>query len=226
MRYIVRGEEIRSENAAKPASCAGAWLLAWISQLNPHQTGLDLGCGKLRYTVPLARALRSVTAVDSSVQLERRQMLFGAHSTIREFAAKRLANVRVFAIDEAGWARDRFGVILCSNVLSAIPSRQIREQIVTTAYERLANGGELMLTTQYKNSHFAGWKKNPQASRYCDGFLVRTARGTSFYALLDSAALVDICRSTGLKIVAAGHAKELAYVLATRGSRDRRQSNK
>ena len=219
MRYSVRGNEVRSENAAKPACSAGAWLLNWITQLDSRDTALDLGCGKLRYTVPLAIALRSVTAVDSSAQLDRTQKLFGIQTSIREYAAEYLPNVRVCALEETDWRREQFGVVLCSNVLSAIPSRSIRNQVVRTAYQRLANGGVFLLTTQYKNSHFAAWGSNPRASRYCDGFLVKTTHGVSFYALLDSTALVTLCRSSGLTIIEAGHAKEIAYVIATRGNR-------
>ena len=219
MRYNIRGLEIRSENAAKPAHRAGAWILAWIRSLNKGYTGLDLGCGKLRYTAPLARAIVSVTAVDSTIQLDRRQTLFGVQTSVREHVATFLPNVRLCTIEDEHWKKDRFDVILCSNVLSAIPSRSVRKQVVSNAYQSLAGGGTFLLTTQFRNSHFTGWASNQRASRYCDGFLVRAKGGASFYGLLDAVALSEVCRSSGFSIIGAGHVNDLAYVLATRAVR-------
>ncbi len=216
MRYKVRGVEIRSENAAKPGCCAGAWVLNWISHLSSTEHGLDMGCGKLRYTIPLASVLSSVTAVDSKVQVDRCQAVLGVRASVREYAARYLSNVRVCALEERHWQRDRYGVVLCSNVLSAIPSRTIRKRVVATGYERLRKGGTFLLTTQYRNSHFSAWDTDPRATRYSDGFLVKAYRGTSYYALLDSEALSTFCRSVGFSILNAGHVRELAYVLATR----------
>lgn len=216
MRYRVRGCEIRSENAAKPASSAGKWLLEWIKRLDPLYEGLDLGCGKLRYTVPLAQRIRSVTAVDSKVQIDRLQTLFGSRSTIRKYASEHLCNVRVHAVEQKAWQRRAYDIVLCTNVLSAIPSTQVRDELVSCAHQRLRRRGLFLLTTQFQNSHFRYWADDPRASRYCDGFLVRGARGASFYALLNSEKLVALCRKAGLLVVDSGHVKELAYVIATK----------
>lgn len=216
MRYQVKGCEVRSENAAKPGSSAGRWLLKWIDGLDPLYKGLDLGCGKLRYTVPMSRQLRSVTAVDSKVQIDRVQALFGCNSTIRQYAAAHLANVRVFSVEEQAWQRRHYDIILCANVLSAIPSKRVRKELVSCAHQRLRNGGTFLLTTQFQNSHFSKWAADPRASRHCDGYLVRGTKGASFYALLDRDKLVALCRGAGLSIIDCGHAKELAYVFATK----------
>jgi hypothetical protein len=216
MRYLARGKEVRSENAAKPACCAGTWMLNWIGGLDEQHSGLDLGCGKLRYTVPLSRRVRSVTAVDSRTQVDREQTLFGTKTSIRRYAGKNLDNVRVCALEESHWRKRHYQVVLCSNVLSAIPSKKARQELLASAYARLARGGTFLVTTQYRNSHFTTWINDPRATRYCDGFLVEGARGTSFYAILDAEALVKLCRGAGFSISKAAHHKELAYVLATR----------
>jgi SAM-dependent methyltransferase len=216
VRYHVNGFQIRSENAAKPACAAGKWVLDWISTLPPDGAGLDLGCGKLRYTIHLARRLCHVTAVDSREQVDRAQRLFGTSCSVREYAARHLGNVRVCSLDEDTWPHDRYSVILCSNVLSAIPSLSVRRQLMTKAYDRLCPNGELLVTTQYRNSHYASWEGNPRARRFLDGFLVEHTRGASFYGLIDSAALARLCRRVGFAIIRSGHAKELAYVFARR----------
>jgi 2-polyprenyl-3-methyl-5-hydroxy-6-metoxy-1,4-benzoquinol methylase len=216
MRYAIRGLEIRSENAAKPASSAGRWMLNWIRQLPVDAHALDIGCGKLRYTVPLSRRTTSVTAVDSAIQLDRRQRLFGKLASVRAYAAETLSNVKVYELEDRTWHRKRYEIIVCSNVLSAIPCRKTRTRLVRTARTCLSARGRLLLTTQFRNSHFKRWKTARNAARFLDGYLVRGKRGTSFYGLLDAAALAQLCRRCGLRILQTGHAGELAYVLASR----------
>ncbi len=219
MRYIIRGRQIRSENAAKPASSASRWMLRWIGTLPRTATALDLGCGKLRYTVPLAKRIAAVTAVDSRIQLNRKQLLFGKRCSVREYVSRRLLNVRVHGVDSLSWRRSRYQVILCSNVLSAVPCRRTRKALISVAYACLAPQGQFLLTTQYRNSHFDGWKTAPGTKRYLDGFLVQGRRGLSFYGLLDAHALMRLCRASGFRILKAGHVKELAYVIAVRPKR-------
>jgi len=216
MRYTVKGFEIRSENAAKPASSAGRWLLEWIAKLDCRNSGLDLGCGKLRYTIPLSRRVKSVVAVDSQVQVDRVQTLSGTKSSVRRYATDNLPNVRVYSLNEDGWRRRSYDVVLCSNVISAIPTRKARAELVSIAHERLRHRGIFMLTTQFRNSYFSSWASDPLAIPHCDGFLVRGKKNASFYALLDSDALVKICCQQGFSIIHSGHSKELAFVLATR----------
>ena len=219
MRYTVRGLEIRSENAAKPASSAGRWMLDWIRTLPRKTTALDLGCGKLRYTIPLAKHISSVTAVDSKVQLDRKQLLFGKVRSVREYVSTTLRNVQISALEDPAWRHRRYQIVLCTNVLSAVPCRKSRKAILRAAAACLAPRGRLLITTQYRNSHFDGWKATRSAVRYLDGFLVQGKRGASFYGLLDAATLAKLCRASGLRILRAAHVKELAYVFAERSAK-------
>jgi len=198
---------------------AGTWILNWNQGLPANYTGLDLGCGKLRYTFPMSRRLRAVTAVDSEVQVSREQTLFGVRSSVRQYAAEHLPNVHVNSLLEADWRLEQYDAILCSNVLSAIPIQAVRKDLLATALSLLSPAGTFLMTTQYKNSHFSAWNHCPRAAAYRDGFLVETRFGTSFYALLDCKALTTMCRSVGFLVGEAGHAKELAYVIARRSSR-------
>ncbi len=217
MRYKVLGREIRSENAAKPASSASRWVLKWIRGLSSGARGLDIGCGKLRYTIPLARQILSVTAVDSAVQVNRKQKLKGKVCSVREYARRALPNVRVCAFGESLWRSERYDVVICTNVLSAIPCRRTRKQLIKRALRSLNPGGTLLVTTQFKNSHYSSWKTSPNAKPYMDGFIVESRQRTSFYGLIDARALTRLCRSSGFDVVDSGHVRELAYVLAVRG---------
>lgn len=222
MRYFVKGVEIRSENAAKPPSAASKWLLNWIRCLPAEADGLDLGCGKLRYTIPLAKRIGSVTAVDSRVQLDRKQRIGSKISSVRSYAKRYLANVRICCSDDAEWRTCRFDVILCSNVLSAIPDYRTRVRLLQAAYNCLRSDGLFLLTTQFKNSHFSAWKSAPNAKKFLDGYLVRGRKGTSFYGLLNADSLTNLCRTAGFDIVESGHVKETAFVLARRAKRPRK----
>ena len=86
MRYVVRGLEIRTENAAKPIGRASRWVLKWIEGLPSNAVALDYGCGNLRYTVPLAERVRSVYAVDSEYQVRRVQKLGDSYSDLCLYA--------------------------------------------------------------------------------------------------------------------------------------------
>jgi len=216
MRYVIRGLEIRSENAAKPAGSASRWVLRWIRCLPHDLSGLDIGCGKLRYTIPLSKRIAKVTAVDSSVQLDRLQIVSGRLRSVRLYASESLRNVKIHSLEDSTWRRRRYQVVLCTNVLSAIPCTKTRQRLVRDAFSCLAPDGKLLITTQYRNSHFSGWKTDPKAIPYLDGFLVTGKRGTSFYGLLDAAALTSLCLRCGFRVAQSGHVKELAYVVACR----------
>jgi SAM-dependent methyltransferase len=219
MRYKAAGLEVRSENAAKPSTSAGRWVLSWIETLPREVRALDLGCGKLRYTKPLAERVISVTAVDSPVQINRKQRLFGRTSSVREYAAKSLPNVRIRTTQDRDWRRDRYDVVVCTNVLSAIPCRKTRIGLVRQAARLLSRSGRFLLTTQYRNSHFRLWESDARARPYLDGFIVNGRRGASFYALLDAEDLKDLCATKEIKVLSSGHVGELAYVLACRRRR-------
>src|SRR2546427_92673 len=103
MRYRVRGFTVRSENAAKPVTQPNPYVLKWIRELPQSASVLDFGCGKLRYTIPLADRVRHVTAVDSAVQLCRQQLLNGVRTNIKEYARSYLANARAVAVADPQW---------------------------------------------------------------------------------------------------------------------------
>lgn len=202
----------------------GPGVLDWIGRLPRHTTALDLGCGKLRYSIPLARRIRVVVAVDSRIQVDREQMVNRKTCSVREYASRALKNVKVYASDECFWKRLNYDVVVCTNVLSAIPSQSTREHLIASAYRCLKPGGQLLLTTQFRNSHYSGWKSNPRARPYLDGFIVKGLQGASFYGLIDAASLRRLCKRCGFRAVASGHVGELAFVVAER-SRSRRATS-
>lgn len=206
MRYSIQGREVRSENAAKPTSTPSQWLLKWIADLPRHSRVLDLGCGKLRYTIPLSRQIDKVVAVDSPKQIDRVQTVDGeAGWTVRQFVADRLTNVQVFSLDEVGWRRWRYDRVLIAYVLSAIPKTSVRLDVLSNARDVLKRrGGEIFVATNFANSRYKNWETDPRATKYGDGFLIENRKGVSFYGMIPLDRLCDYCRRVGLEVVDRG----------------------
>jgi hypothetical protein len=84
MRYkISSGVEIRTENAAKPASQPSQFLVDLISGLPHVSMTFDYGCGKLRYVKAISSKTDTLTLIDSEIQLSRLQMLGNKETSIR-----------------------------------------------------------------------------------------------------------------------------------------------
>ena len=68
----------------------------------------------------------------------------------------------------------------------------------------LKPGGKAYIVAQFANSYFRKWAKNGNAEQYQDGWLVRSARGASFYGLIGPDKLVEYCERTGLRVIESG----------------------
>lgn len=215
MRYHVKGRVIRSENAAKPATQACKWVLSYIRRLPRNSTGLDYGCGKLRYTIPLARRIKKVFAVDSHVQVSRLQKIKGRLSTIPQYASQRLPNVVICTVGQANWRATRYDVALVLNVLSAIPVYRVRIDILRTVWGLVRPGGSMLAVTQFWSSYFRRWERSPSAVEHLDGWLVKSRAGDSFYGLIDLKSLERHCRQAGVNIAETGYCRsgESAYLV-------------
>ena len=118
----------------------------------------------------------------------------------------------------ASGGSERYDVVICSNVLSAIPCRRTQKQLIKRALRSLNPGGTLLVTTQFKNSHYSSWKTSPNAKPYMDGFIVESRQRPLFLRSdRRSGSESWLCLSSGFDVVDSGHVRELAYVLAVRG---------
>jgi SAM-dependent methyltransferase len=217
VRYCLRGLEIRSENAAKPIGRAALWVCQWISRLPLTLKVLDYGCGKLRYTIPLSKRVRSVIAVDSQVQISRQQVVAGRQTTIPAYALDRLGNVQVVGVESfslASWAALRADLAVCCNVLSAIPVLAERNRVLRRLALAVAPGGYCLFVTQFKNTYFDSYAKRPGAQALLDGWLVPFGLGASFYGVIPPKELAGLVASAGFSVVEEGSIGESAFVLA------------
>lgn len=216
MRYEFKGVELRTENAAKSYAQRSRWLVDQISQIPSNALVLDYGCGKFRYTIPLSRRVRHVCAVDSACQIDRKQQIANKRMDLRDYARKYLKNVSVHKIQSNGWRRRRFDFILCANVLSVIPYKSDRLTVLHDLRRVLKNNGQLLATTQFRNTHFKQWKKDSNAIWAKDGWFVKCLRGGSFYAIIPPDELGQLCHAAGLVVSRIGSKGETAFVFTER----------
>lgn len=200
MRYrLAGGIEIRTENAAKPASQRSMFLANLIMSLPSIGATFDYGCGKLRYAGEMAARTETLTLIDSEIQLARVQRLLGRNTSIRELY-KRSNHVAVKNDVEFSSSRARFDRGFCINVLSVIPSYQRRRQVLRAIHRALRPGARCLFVVQYRNSDFDRMKRMPNTKAWLDGFLVDSLRGFSFYGLITPEKLESQLRRCGFNI--------------------------
>jgi len=178
MRYKVVGRRIiRSENAAKPPAQRSMHLHKFISSLPEVEASFDLGCGKLRYVDSIRQCSRTITLIDSEIQLSRTQNigLFG-RTSIREICRDsnviHCQNIREFRTNNISYDRG-----FCLNVLPIIPSESIRRNIVRSAFQRLKRGGKCYFVHHYRNAEYRRLCDRHDATPFRDGYIIDGFRG-------------------------------------------------
>ena len=178
---------------------------------------LDYGCGKLRYSVHLAKIAKSLTLVDSEDQMSRVQVIAGERTTIRRYVARHWPHARVINVSEFRESRGRFDLVLCANVLSAIPRKEVRRRLVRLLASRLRPGGHCVLAAQYTNSYFCQQMSSPSVLKYGDGFITGSRENASFYGIIRLPVLSRLAISCGMKIVESYRRGQSIYVVVGRG---------
>jgi len=213
VRYKVVTAEILSENAAKSAAQASSELISWLRQYAPTGHVLDYGCGKLRYFSPLVRSVRSLTLVDSELQLSRKQRIIGRLTSVRDYV-RRWPHVRVLSVEQFEHDRRKYDFILCANVLSAIPVASTRNAVLRRLANALSKNGQCLFVTQYRNTYFKRIAQSSNATKHLDGWLLVTSRGAFYYGLIDKDKLVSLVKRCGFSVESAWVRGESAYVIA------------
>jgi 2-polyprenyl-3-methyl-5-hydroxy-6-metoxy-1,4-benzoquinol methylase len=216
MRYKALGLTIRSENAAKPVSQISKRVVAWLRCNVKCEQALDYGCGRLRYAPALLKIARCVTFVDSAAQLNRDQLLFGKRTTVRSIVQRRWKRATVLDLEQFAQERKFYDFVLCANVLSAIPNRSVRSDVVRILSSRLTPKGRCLFVTQHRNSDFSRMSNLPTARKYLDGWILRSNRGASYYGILDRVKLLSLVRRHGHRVVDAWISGESTFVLTCR----------
>lgn len=195
MHYKIKEYVIESELAAKSVLQPNQNVLNYISNIPSFYTVLDYGCGKLRYTLPLSKRVKKVVAIDSAEQIKKLQVINGQRTSLSEV---KIDNVTVCALEDSKWRAESYDLVLCTNVLSAIPFESIREEVISNACSVLKETGQLYITVQYRNSYFSQYNQRQDVTKFEDGWLIlkKNQRGM-FYAPLTSDYIVKLCQRNG-----------------------------
>jgi SAM-dependent methyltransferase len=200
MRYKVKGfGVIRSENAAKSSLQKSAFASDMISALERVETTVDYGCGKLRYLDEIATKTDRLILVDSIIQFERQQVIFGELTCISEIAHS--SNwLGTMTTREFSASHGMFDRAFLMNVLQIIPIPQIRSEVLRRIFRALKPGGELITCVQYRNSDFTRMSKMKNSFRFRDGMIIEHLRGTSFYGFIRPDAFRCMVESAGFHV--------------------------
>ena len=195
MHYKIKEYVIESELAAKSVLQPNQNVLNYISNVPSFYTVLDYGCGKLRYTLPLSKRVKKVVAIDSAEQIKKLQIINGQRTYLSEV---KIDNVSICALEDSEWRTESYDLVLCTNVLSAIPFESIREEVLRNAYSVLKENGQLYITVQYRNSYFSQYDQRQDVEKFEDGWLIlKNKQRGMFYAPLDSDYIVKLCQKNG-----------------------------
>lgn len=216
MRYRIRGHGIiSSENAAKPPSQKNKFLVNAIACLDPVERTLDYGSGKLRYLHDILKKSDFVSIVDSDIQNNRMQIIFGKYQCISDLYIGDNA-VEVLTSKELNGVTCYYDRAFLLNVLQIVPIPQIRLVILQRIYKSLRSGGQLFAVVQYRNSDFTRMLSMDNASKFRDGMVIKHLRGTSFYAFIRPAEFQSLITQAGFIITKCKLHDGSCYVWAER----------
>lgn len=217
MRYLIKKVEIRSENAAKPTHLPARWLKEHISNDISGDVAVDYGCGKLRYTVILAKKFRKVYALDSKVQIEREQVINGERISILEYSQKPKSNIVPIILNDIDAKALKADFVLCANVLSAIPFPPVRRGVLNNIRPMLKQGGKALFSVQYSNSYFTEKLADPMVLKYRDGFMIEKQGRWSFYGIIAPNRLRRMVGNAGFEVINEKHNEGVVYITTKRG---------
>lgn len=202
MRYRISDEiTILSENAAKPGSQRSKYLHNYINSLSPVSSSFDMGCGKLRYLESILAVSDRVALVDSEIQLSRMQQLGGRGlSSIREVCLG--SNVIApFNVEEFKDHPEYFDRGFCLNVLPIIPFESERLHVISIARGKLIKGSSCFFVHHYHNKEYRNLKYRESAFEFGDGFILKSLRGYSFFAILKHTYVADLIERCDFEVV-------------------------
>ena len=193
MHYQINEFIVKSELAAKPITQTNKNVLDYIYQLPHGLDVLDYGCGKLRYSLHLAKQVHQIVAIDSREQIK----------TLDKSTYTHLHNMEVMSIECPDWYTRKYDVVFCTNVLSAIPYEEKRFDVLKNAKDVLKKNGYAFISVQYRNSYFSQYKNRDDAVAFHDGWLIhnKSTNRCSFYGLLSADYISEMCYKTGFKEV-------------------------
>ncbi|EKG0013040.1 TPA: methyltransferase domain-containing protein [Vibrio cholerae] len=213
MHYILNGIKIKSENAAKPETQVSKAVVNYL--LDKKGTGriLDFGCGKLRYSETLNKIGTSVTYVDSRVQLTRLQTIKGIKTNVVKYVADNYEGSQVVPFEEIDNHKEKYQLITCTNVISAIPCEKTLNKVLTKINGLLDSDGCVVFVNQHRNSYF---KRFLSGQKRLFGHIYKGKRGHSYYGIITPDVMTNLLECNGFKVLKSWTVGESNFVEASR----------
>lgn len=212
MHYKINDKLIKSEYAAKSIKQTNKEVLKIINELPNDIVTLDYGCGKLRYTIHLSKKVKHVYSIDSSEQINRKQLIKDVKTTVKDYSNK-LDNVTVLTLEDNCWKKNKYDFIICCNVLSAIPIYEKRIEIFKNIKKLLNYNGKALISTQYSNTYFNKYKIRKDCQKYYDGWIINGKKSTAFYGIITLEKLIYYAKKVGLNIEKSYKKNGSAYLI-------------
>lgn len=213
MHYRINNQLIKSEYAAKSPKQANKEIVKIINSLPTDYFVLDYGCGKLRYTIPLSKRVNKVYSIDSSEQVNRKQLINGERITIKKYCEKYIPNVNIFELQDDKWRIGEYNFILCANVLSAIPLYSERIKVFKNISNLLRSDGIALISTQYRNSYFNSYNLRKDCKKYYDGWIICGKQYPAFYGIVTLEKMISYAKRSNLSIRKAYKKDGSAYLM-------------
>jgi 2-polyprenyl-3-methyl-5-hydroxy-6-metoxy-1,4-benzoquinol methylase len=198
MHYQINDVIIRSENAAKSPKQQSKEILEWLKSQDKIKRAIDYGCGKLRYSKELGEKCEELFVLDSKIQLERTQVIFDEKTNIIDYVKSNMSNTKVMPVENLGGLKVKFDIVLCANVLSAIPKTKDRDNVAKNIHSLMKEDGKALFVTQYYDTYFTKALSDPNNIKYNDGWINKDYN--SFYGIINPEQLEALIIKANFKI--------------------------
>lgn len=201
MHYHINDFLVKSEYSALPVNRYNKIVRRYIEAFLHQQENakiLDYGCGKLRNVYSFLPS-HDITGIDSSYQITRTQKINGEYTSLKELSEK-FTKLKVFDTDHIKLINKKYDLILCNNVFSAIPFDTEIKKIVQFIKDHLADTGQALISTQFKNSYFDKYQEKDNSYYYNNGWIITNNNKTSYYRIVSPSELKGYVHNMDMKI--------------------------
>lgn len=214
MRYKFGDKIIRSENAAKSHAQKSKHVVEYFSRRPRVAKLLDFGCGKLRYSEELLAISEHVTFIDSSVQLNRSQVVRGVRLSVREYISHNYDRAVCVAFEDSDCSSlSGYDLVSCTNVLSAIACQDVMAKALGLIRSSLNETGEAIFINQYRCSSFA---KFEAGEPHMHGYVYDSRNGPSYYGLMKNSTVAELLADHGFQVAEKWTKDDVGFVVARR----------
>ena len=162
----------------------------------------DQGCGKLRHLPVLLEFFEKIFLIDQSVQLCRKQNIFGINNiTINDYIKNHCPAKRVLAVSSTEFSKSNLRLDVVVNICTfdvVLPN--VRKSMLKDAYRNLKKKGLLVLIVPRNDQSIT--KRCNTDNRYCDGYLFNHHNkiNTFFKNFKDHSRLIENAKKQGFTL--------------------------